>query len=147
MRTKKKSISSNFRVKECTVCWAASEFRATQGSPTIPGKVFITATNLHVSRTGYNEGAAFSSGSDFMLQLSFPWLQRLIHLNPHSCFSIVPLFYSTISALMWLQAESGYHTQANDPFFHEVLRGGMGFHNQTGALFSTACVPLMCFHP
>ena len=43
---------------------------------TIPGKIFITATNLQVSRTGeqdsVREKAAISTGSDFMLLAVFP---------------------------------------------------------------------------
>lgn len=44
------------------------------------------------------ERAAISSGSDFMLYVAFPWLQKPIPLNPHFCFSIVPPFFPSMSA-------------------------------------------------
>lgn len=150
---KKKKIQPSFcSVIKSTLCWAAAEYRAAQRSLHNPRQ------DIHYShkppsqqnrRAEFNERAAISSGSDFMLQAVFPRLRKPIHPNPHPCFSIVPgIFPLDVGPQTWLNAESGHHTQEGELYPPwAAKRRGIGFHHLTRALFAWVCVPIIWFHP
>lgn len=129
-------ISSSSRAGEQSVHLVLSsvEYRAAQGRRHNRSKIFITATNVQVSRTGEQDSMREqpSSGSDFMLQAAFPRLQKPTPPTPTFVFPLSLPFFSSVSAHEHECVQKLAYTLRRTNLWSE--RRHTGFHHQTGDL-------------
>lgn len=116
---------------------------------TIPGKIFITATNPQVSRTGEQDSVREQPSPVALISCSKPRFHSCGNpTNPHPCFSIVPAVFQahkrdcrqklaiTIGVNLSSMSCQEERERASSPDTSSIC--------QIGCVY--VCVPLMWFH-